>query len=97
TLADFGVEPTARVLAARFAGERKSPFAEAPLEIGLVEKSEIADAADADGVEMLLHHFADAGNTAHFAGRQEAGFEAGVDPEDSVAFRLIGGDFRDQP
>ena len=57
TVAGFGeftVEPTARILAAGFPSQRQAPFTEALFEKGFVERGEIADLANAAGVQIAL-------------------------------------------
>ena len=95
--ADFVIEPAAGVLAARLARQRQAPFAEALFEEGFVERRQIADFANAAGVQVALGDFADAGDLAHVERRQEARLLAGKDPQNAVGLGLIGGDFRDQP
>ena len=85
SVADFGIEPAAGVEAARFAGQRQAPFAEALFQEALVEAREIADLADAEVVQVLLGDLADAGDAADVERRQEARFLAGDDPQDAVA------------
>ncbi len=75
-LADFGVEPAAGIQAARLAGQRQAPLAEALLEEGFVEPRQVADFADAERVQVLLRHLAHARNFAHVERRQERGLAA---------------------
>ena len=91
------VEPAAGVEAARFAGEREAPLAEALLEEVVIERGEVADFADAERVQVLLGDLADARNLADVERREESGFAPGNDPEDAVGLGLVGGDLGDQP
>ena len=94
--ADLGIEPAARILSARLAGQRQAPFAESLFEERIVQRRQIAHFADPAGVQIPLRHFADAGNLADVERRQETRLLAGKDPQDAIWLRLIGGDLRDQ-
>ena len=63
----------------------------------LVERGQVADLADAERVQILLRHLADAGNFAHFERRQKARLLARQDPQDAVGLGLVGGDLGHQP
>src|SRR5207237_836842 len=88
-LPDLGVEPPACVQPLRLTGERQSPFAEARFEIPVFEYREIADAPDADRVQVLLHYLTHAGNLPNLQRGQVPRFKAGLDPENAVPLRLI--------
>src|ERR1041385_2013903 len=88
-LADFGVEPAACVQSLSFAGKGESPFSEAGFENVLIERGEVANAADAERVEILLHDLADAGHLPDFEWRQKARFNAREKTEDAVGFGLV--------
>ena len=60
-----------------------------------VERGQVADLADAPGVQILFGDFADAGNLADVERREEARFFARQHPQDAVGLGLIGGDFGD--
>ena len=94
--ADFGIEPAAGIQAARFAGQRHAPLAEALFEEGLVQARQVADLADAQRVEVLFGHLADARNLAHVERRQERRLAAGHHPQHAVGLGLIGGDLGHQ-
>ena len=51
--------------ALRFAGERESPL-RSGIRRALASGGEIADAPDAERVEILLHHLPDAGHLSYF-------------------------------
>src|SRR5579863_1814677 len=95
-LADFAIEPAACVLAARFAGERQSPFPEAFFKEGLLQSRQIADLADAAVIEVALRHFAHAGDLAYVERSQEARLAAGEDPQNAVGLGLIRRNLGDQ-
>ena len=96
-LAHFGVEPAARIFAAGFSGERQSPLAETFFENIFLESREIGDLVDAQEVQILFHHFADAGNIAHIERREELRFLPRDDPQHAIGLGLGRGNFRDQP
>ena len=95
-LADFFVEPASGIFAAGFAGERQAPLAETFFEERRVQRRKVADLADAASVQILLRHFADAGNLAHVERRQETRLLSGEDPQNPVGLGLIGGDLGHQ-
>ena len=72
--ADFGIEPSAGILSARFACQRQSPFAEPFFEFVLPQPRQVPHFLNAQLVQMALHHFANAGNRPHIERRQELRF-----------------------
>ena len=71
-LAHFAVEPAAGVQAARLSGQRESPLAEMLAQEFFIERRQIADLADAPGLQILFGHLADAGDLADVERRQES-------------------------
>src|SRR5580700_6073344 len=75
-LADIGVEPTARVLAASFPGECETPFAEMLFQDLLIERGEVADAVNAEALQVLLRDLADARHFANLERCEVTGLES---------------------
>ena len=63
----------------------------------LVEPRQVADLANAERVQVLLRHFADARHFAHIERREERGLLPGDDPQHAVRLGLVGADLGDQP
>ena len=95
--ADVAVEPSARIEAARLAGERQPQRAEVLLQPVFVAGRQVADFADALLLQPLLHHLADAGNLAHVQRRQEFCLRARQNPQNAVGLGLVGANLGDQP
>src|SRR5438270_9558840 len=63
-LANLFIEPAAGIFATRFAGQRQSPFAETFFQIGSASLCQLADGENAQGIQVVLHHFSNARNSA---------------------------------
>src|SRR6516164_1771861 len=83
-IADVAIEPSARILATRLAGECHSPFAETAFERALIDGRKIADTADAEPLQVLLGDLADSRHFADFERCEETRFETRHDPQDAV-------------
>src|SRR5581483_12456317 len=70
----------------------QSPFAKATLEIRFFHRGQIADTVYADGLQILLHHFAHARNFPHRERREKTGLSTRKNAENAVGLRLIRSD-----
>ena len=78
--ADFLIEPATGIEALRLTGEGHTPLTEAGFEDLVIERGEVTNAPDSDGVEVGLHNFADARNLTDFERGEVAGFGARQNP-----------------
>ena len=88
--AHLAVKPAARVQAARFSRQRQSPLPEVLAEEVFIERRQIADLADAAGLQVFFGHFSDARNLADVERRQEPRLLARQHPQHAVRLGLVG-------
>src|SRR5215469_13978296 len=93
-LADRGIEPPTRILAARFPRQRHTPFAEALFQEIVVQTREVADLSNAQRMQIALRNLAHARHLSHIERSEKGRLAPRQYPEHAVGLRLVRADLR---